>query len=422
MTRLGLAVLVLAGTSLILDRLFPLNLSRLATTGTEVLDRQGKTVALLPAPGGIWRFRASADDVAPILLHTLVTTEDRHFWHHPGVNPISLLRASRSGPARGPDRLRRLHAHHAGRAPAGTTAQNRPIETDRDRAGVAAGVAFFQARNPRHLAHLGADTAATSKGFGPGPWRGSALRPQPRRGAGGACWWASRDGRRHFGRIAIPRRRAPSGTVFWRGGRRGMFPAPAANATPCTTGGRGACRAARRSPRHSICHCSSRSSGWPPTNCGDCRSGPRSPCWWSMRHAGNSRDRFRRRTAGRGRAGALDLTRAVRSPGSAMKPFIYAMAFEDGIAGPETRVEDLPRHFGAYAPEDFDRGFAGDVTAGEALRRSLNLPAVELLDQVGPAQFAARLKAGRGFIAFAGGRRRHRCRWPWAAPGSRCAT
>jgi penicillin-binding protein 1C len=75
-----------------------------------------------------------------------------------------------------------------------------------------------------------------------------------------------------------------------------------------------------------------------------------------------------------------------------MKPFIYAMAFEDGIAGPETRVEDLPRHFGTYAPEDFDRGFAGGVTAGEALRRSLNLPAVALLEQVGPATFAARFK------------------------------
>ena len=75
-----------------------------------------------------------------------------------------------------------------------------------------------------------------------------------------------------------------------------------------------------------------------------------------------------------------------------MKPFIYAMAFEEGIAGPDTSVEDLPRHFGAYAPEDFDRGFAGGVTAGEALRRSLNLPAVALLEQIGPAQFAARLK------------------------------
>ena len=66
------------------------------------------------------------------------------------------------------------------------------------------------------------------------------------------------------------------------------------------------------------------------------------------------------------RAGALDLTLAVRSPGSALKPFIYAMAFADGIAAPDTVVPDLPRRFGGYAPEKFDRGFAGSVTAAEA--------------------------------------------------------
>jgi penicillin-binding protein 1C len=88
---------------------------------------------------------------------------------------------------------------------------------------------------------------------------------------------------------------------------------------------------------------------------------------------------------------SLDLTRAVRSPGSALKPFIYALAFQDGIAGPRTRLDDLPRRFGGYAPENFDRGFAGDVTAGEALRRSLNLPAVALLDRVGPLRFATTL-------------------------------
>jgi penicillin-binding protein 1C len=93
-----------------------------------------------------------------------------------------------------------------------------------------------------------------------------------------------------------------------------------------------------------------------------------------------------------GRAGAMDLSRAVRSPGSAMKPFVYAMAFQDGIAGPATRVDDLPRRFGAYAPEDFDRTFQGGVTAADALRRSLNLPAVALLDRVGPLRFAAAVK------------------------------
>jgi penicillin-binding protein 1C len=93
------------------------------------------------------------------------------------------------------------------------------------------------------------------------------------------------------------------------------------------------------------------------------------------------------------RAGSLDLTRATRSPGSALKPFLYAMAFEQGLVRPDTLLSDLPRRFGAYAPENFDRGFTGRITAAEALRLSLNLPAVALLDGVGPARFAASLRS-----------------------------
>ena len=93
-----------------------------------------------------------------------------------------------------------------------------------------------------------------------------------------------------------------------------------------------------------------------------------------------------------GRAGSLDLTRAVRSPGSALKPALYALAFEAGLAAPETLLADLPRRFGAYAPENFDRGFAGRITVADALRQSLNLPAVALLSELGPFRFAAALK------------------------------
>lgn len=90
----GLIVLICLSAAFALDRAFPPNLSRLTTSGSEILDRQGRTVALFPAPGGVWRFRASTEDVAPVLLDTLVATEDRHFWHHPGVNPLALLRAT----------------------------------------------------------------------------------------------------------------------------------------------------------------------------------------------------------------------------------------------------------------------------------------------------------------------------------------
>jgi penicillin-binding protein 1C len=92
------------------------------------------------------------------------------------------------------------------------------------------------------------------------------------------------------------------------------------------------------------------------------------------------------------RAGAVDLVRAFRSPGSALKPFIYGLAFEDGVAHPETLLDDRPTRFGAWAPENFDDTFHGTVTAGQALQQSLNLPAVQLLEAVGPARLVARLK------------------------------
>jgi penicillin-binding protein 1C len=93
------------------------------------------------------------------------------------------------------------------------------------------------------------------------------------------------------------------------------------------------------------------------------------------------------------RRGTLDMARAVRSPGSALKPFIYAMAFDRLIIHPETVLEDRAQQFGDYAPSDFDGRFQGKVTAREALQYSLNLPAVAVLDRLGPGRFAAALAA-----------------------------
>jgi penicillin-binding protein 1C len=91
------------------------------------------------------------------------------------------------------------------------------------------------------------------------------------------------------------------------------------------------------------------------------------------------------------RAGQVDMAQAVRSPGSTLKPFIYGMGFEDGFIHPETLIEDRPVSYGAYAPKDFDYGFKGTVSVREALQFSLNVPAVAVLDRVGPARLAARL-------------------------------
>ena len=93
------------------------------------------------------------------------------------------------------------------------------------------------------------------------------------------------------------------------------------------------------------------------------------------------------------RRGTLDMARAVRSPGSALKPFIYAMGFDRLIIHPETVLEDRAQQFGGYAPGDFDGHFQGEVTARQALQYSLNLPAVAVLDRLGPGRFMAALVA-----------------------------
>ncbi|MEQ8936541.1 MAG: penicillin-binding transpeptidase domain-containing protein, partial [Amphiplicatus sp.] len=91
--------------------------------------------------------------------------------------------------------------------------------------------------------------------------------------------------------------------------------------------------------------------------------------------------------------GWIDLTNALRSPGSTLKPFIYALAFDDGLVGPATVIEDMPQSFDGYAPENFDRTFRGDVHVADALQHSLNVPAVKLLDRLGAPRLAALLKA-----------------------------
>lgn len=94
------------------------------------------------------------------------------------------------------------------------------------------------------------------------------------------------------------------------------------------------------------------------------------------------------------RLGQVDMVRAWRSPGSTLKPFLYGLALDDGLIHSESLLVDAPQAFGGYRPGNFDKAFNGPVGAAEALRLSLNVPAVDLLDRVGPTRFAARLANG----------------------------
>ena len=91
------------------------------------------------------------------------------------------------------------------------------------------------------------------------------------------------------------------------------------------------------------------------------------------------------------RAGWIDMTGVPRSPGSALKPFIYALALEDGLVLPETLIEDRPASFDGYRPRNFDLTYQGDVSVRQALQLSLNVPAVRLLQATVPSRLLGRL-------------------------------
>ncbi len=92
------------------------------------------------------------------------------------------------------------------------------------------------------------------------------------------------------------------------------------------------------------------------------------------------------------RAGEVDMTEALRSPGSTLKPFIYGIGFEDGFIHPQTLIDDRPQRYGNYEPRNFNYSFAGTVTVRDALQQSLNMPAIAILDRVGASRLSARLE------------------------------
>jgi penicillin-binding protein 1C len=392
---------LLAATGIALDRTFPPNLTRLATVGTEVLDRHDHALALLPAAGGVWRFRAETEP--PLLTSLLIAVEDRRFWFHPGVDPLALFRAT----------AQLVRAGHV--VSGGSTLAMQAARLLEPRPRILRSKLIEMARALQLELRFGRrgvlDIWLTLAPFG-GNLEGVR--------AGSLAWFGvppeALEPEQAALLVAIPRRpellrpdrhsaaaRTVRDRVLSVGVHAGLFDATQVPTAPVPTVRvalpHHAPQLLASLPHVSMVHTTLDLSLQAALE----RLGQQRLADLPQRvslailiadaqtreilalYPGAWRDQDR--------AGALDLTQAVRSPGSALKPFIYAMAFADGIAAPDTVLPDLPRRFGGYAPENFGRGFAGSITAGEALRRSLNLPAVALLDRVGALRFAATLRA-----------------------------
>ncbi|GLK68744.1 penicillin-binding protein 1C [Hansschlegelia plantiphila] len=385
---------------------------RSAALSTLVLDRDGRLLRPFAAGDGAWRLPVAQSEVDPRFLKFLLAYEDKRFFTHPGVDPVAALRAGLQA------------ARNGGIVSGGSTLTMqvvRLLTPDRSRtlvrkwreAGAAmalerkvgkSGVLDLYLRLAPYGGNLEGVRAASLAFFGKEPARLSTAEaallvaipqsPEARRPDRDRC--AAKTARdRVLDRLAEAGAIPTAEAIYARDepvpdGRR-AFPNLAAHLAE---------DAARRAGPGGVARLTIRRD---------------------MQRSLEDLARDRARALGPGlsvaivvadhatgaieasvgsadyfdatRAGSLDQTRAVRSPGSALKPFIYALAFENGIAVPATLIEDRPARFGDYAPRNFDQSFHGTVSASEALALSLNIPAVALLDAVGPARFVARLKA-----------------------------
>lgn len=103
-------------------------------------------------------------------------------------------------------------------------------------------------------------------------------------------------------------------------------------------------------------------------------------------------------------SGQVDGVQAIRSPGSTLKPLVYAIAFDDGLMTPKSMIADVPVNYGGYAPENFNSKFNGNVTIEYALANSLNIPAVKTLNMIGLKSLTDKMRiAGFGQVIHSDG-------------------
>lgn len=403
------APLALLLTLWLADWLFPLPLPE-DDLARVVLAEDGTPLWRFADRDGVWRYPISPDEVSPYYLDALLTYEDRWFYQHPGVNPLALGRAAWQNLGGGrvvsggstlsmqvarlldpharsyPGKLKQLWrtlqlewhlskdeilALYLNRAPFGGTLQ-----------GVAAASWAYLGKPPSQLTRAEAALLAVL------PQAPSRLRPD-----------------RHPERAQLARDK-----VLQRLGSFGVWPQAAiddALEEPVLL-------APRQEPRLApLLARRLNTPGSPPLirttldaalqrRLEDLLMGWRArlpertsaailvveqPSMAVRAYLGSVDISDVRRF------GHVDMVRAQRSPGSTLKPFLYGMALDSGLIHSESLLQDVPRRYGDYRPGNFAAGFSGAVSASEALARSLNLPAVQLLEAYGPKRFAGELRS-----------------------------
>ena len=414
----GLTLLALVAVAFCADRLMPPPLERLSSVSTLVVDRDGRVLRAYTTPDGTWRLPAQAAEVDPKLIHFLLSYEDGRFQAHPGVDPLAVGRAVLqavehgrvvSGASTLTMQLARLLEPSPRTLGAKLSEMARALQIEHrltkdeilsayltfapyggNLEGVrAASLAYF-GKEPNRLTDAEAALLVAL------PQAPEAVRPD--RAPQAAV--AARDkvlrlmnARGEIGdaalaaalaeRVPVARQPFPMSAPHLADRLRRELPKDALIQTGIDDNlQRAIAEIVRRhqaalEPSASIAVLAVENDGR------------------KVRAYIGSSDFFADR-----RFGQNDMVAAIRSPGSALKPFIYGMAFDGLIVHPETMMPDVAMRFGDYAPKNFDGHFRGSITAREALQASLNIPAVALLDRIGPQRFVQRLGEAGVDLAF----------------------
>jgi penicillin-binding protein 1C len=415
----GVLLLVAVSSALWVYSLGPVPLGTRLEFSTAVVDRDSRLLRPYATTEGRWRLPAQADSVDPRYLSLLIAYEDKRFYSHIGVDPGALLRAAGqiiarqhivSGGSTLTMQVARLLEPRSERSLGAKLRQIvRAIELERELTKDEV-LALYLSLAP-YGGNLEGIRAASLAYFGKEPRRltlgESALlvalpqSPEARRPD------RSADAARHA-RNRVLERIAPSGLFAdTEIAQAKAEPVPAGRTPMPLLAAHAADEAVAAQPRRSLIRLTIDGT-WQASLETLARERARalgpdvSVAILAVDHASGE---VLARVGSAGyfedaRAGQVDMTNAVRSPGSTLKPFIYGLGFEDGIVHPETLIEDRPVRYGSYAPENFDLSFQGTVAVRKALQMSLNVPAVAVLDKIGAGRFTARLRQAGGDLVL----------------------
>jgi len=408
-----LSALGLVCALVLADRLFPPDMTRATTLSTEVLDRHGKLLRPFLSRDGYWRLKTTATDVSPRYLTLLKAYEDKRFESHMGIDPLALGRAVYQLASNG---------HHVSGASTLTMQVARLLES-RPRGYGAKLIQMIRAVQLEEryskdeilsfyltLAPFGGNLegvrAASLAYFGKEPKSLSlseasllvALPQSPERQRPDRRAIAARHARDH-----VLARMVDEGVIT------------KADVAVARREGVPSLRLAMPlAAPHFAQHLAARSGRIVSTIDASIQNAVERLIAREDRYMDDGASlavvvvenktrnvvAYVGGTNYWGTAGKLDLADRARSPGSALKPFVYGMAFDDLVLHPATLMQDQQTTFGDYAPRDFSGGFQGEVTAAAALRMSLNVPAVAVLERVGPLRFTQTLQNAGAKLAF----------------------